>query len=124
MRSVERFLVVDDDSWARAFICEALTAMGGETVQAANGAEALEKWDAGGITAVLTDHHMPMADGLTLVWSLRRRGFAGPVWVLSGGMSAELAEAYRALGVEAVLAKPIGLEELRAQVMTGRERLG
>jgi CheY-like chemotaxis protein len=117
-------LVVDDEHWARAFLCEALAVMGAETVQAGNGAEALEKWEVGGVAAVLTDHHMPVADGLTLVSSLRRRGFDGPVWVLSGGMSAELAEAYGALGVEAVLAKPIGLEELRAQVMTGRERLG
>lgn len=61
---------------------------------------------------LITDHYMPRLNGLALVTQLRANGFGGRIVVVSGRIDAVLAAKYRALEVDAMLAKPVSVGEL------------
>jgi CheY-like chemotaxis protein len=67
---------------------------------------------------VITDHHMPVMNGLELVGRLRQLPFAGKIIVFSSELSADVAEAYRRLRVDYILPKPIFPATLRALLKT------
>jgi CheY-like chemotaxis protein len=108
-----RLLVVEDDADAREAIVEALSALGYRVDQAANGAEALA-WLRGAAlpSAILLDLAMPVMDGWTFRGVLRGDPAlsAIPVVVLSGSIPAGTLP--EALGAEALLEKPFGLDLL------------
>jgi CheY-like chemotaxis protein len=56
---------------------------------------------------LVTDHHMPVMNGLELVQQVRRMPFAGRIIVFSSELSPEVHDDYVALGVDRVLAKPV-----------------
>lgn len=62
---------------------------------------------------VITDHHMPLMNGLELVRHLRGLPYAGRIIVFSSELSEAVQEEYLALGVDRVLAKPVLPRELR-----------
>lgn len=63
---------------------------------------------------VITDHHMPVMNGLELVGELRRLAFPGKIVVFSSELSRDVARAYQQLDVACVLPKPIFPATLRA----------
>lgn len=65
-----------------------------------------------GYDVLITDHDMPRLNGLALVTQLRANGFGGHIVVVSGSIDAVLAAKYRALEVDAMLAKPFSVGEL------------
>lgn len=82
-------LVVDDEDEVREFMVEVLRGQGHEVLQARDGSEALEVYDAHAtrIGAVVLDLTMPVMDGETALRHLRARNPDLPV-VLSSGFSA------------------------------------
>lgn len=67
----------------------------------------------GAFDVVITDHHMPVMNGLEFVRRLRQTPFAGKILVFSSELAPAVREAYLALGVDHVLAKPVLPSELR-----------
>jgi two-component system, chemotaxis family, chemotaxis protein CheY len=77
-----KFLVVDDSATMRRIVVNSLQRIGfSETVEAADGAEALAKFD-GSINFVITDWNMPNMSGTELTKALRLRDDARDVPVL------------------------------------------
>lgn len=62
---------------------------------------------------VITDHQMPVMNGLEFVRNLREIAFAGKIMVFSSDLSTEVASEYRRLEVDRVLYKPIFPSEMR-----------
>ncbi|MEO6244555.1 MAG: response regulator [Opitutaceae bacterium] len=62
---------------------------------------------------LITDHCMPVMDGLELVTHVRDRKFAGKIVVFSSELSSEVAQAYRRAQVDRILYKPIFPSRLR-----------
>lgn len=63
---------------------------------------------------LITDHHMPVLNGLGLVQRLRTSGiFAGKIVVFSSELSEEVDQAYRDLAVDCILKKPVLRQTLR-----------
>lgn len=64
---------------------------------------------------LITDHHMPLMNGIELVQSLRRAEtpFAGKIMVFSSEASPTIHAEYRALRVDHVLPKPVFPATLR-----------
>ena len=54
---------------------------------------------------VITDHHMPHVDGLTLVERLRRTTYAGKILVFSFELTREHRTLYKELGVDGIFSK-------------------
>ena len=65
---------------------------------------------------LITDNCMRKVSGLELVQRLQERDFQGRIVVLSGSLSLELEEAYRALGADKIMRKPFGIAELRKTI--------
>lgn len=109
-------LVVDDDPDVRSVLAMLLGVHGYDVVEAEGGAEALAHLDGRGIPSlILLDLRMPGMSGEELIEALRARMAAAhrrppPIVVLSGDVG--LGGRAGALGVEAMLQKPVDLTEL------------
>ncbi len=108
-------LVVDDDPAVRGTLAAELRAEGYETLEAADGRQALELLDRRQPDLVLTDLAMPVLDGFGLIAQVRRDRRV-PIVVLSvrGGESDKI----RALdlGADDYVVKPPSVPELLARL--------
>jgi two-component system chemotaxis response regulator CheY len=97
-----------------------LTGDGHALTCAANGLEALELVVAEphGFDFVITDHEMPLMNGIELVTALRAMGFRGRILVLSAALTPAIEAAYAELRVDCVLTKPVQPLVLRTVVST------
>lgn len=62
---------------------------------------------------LITDHHMPVMNGLDLVRAVRQMPFAGRIIVFSSELDPLVHDEYVALHVDQVLAKPVRPAALR-----------
>ncbi len=115
-----RVLVVDDNVVNRTLAKALLERMGIVVDSANDGRSALERIMSGGYDLVLMDMEMPGMDGLSAVRALRSDEAAHgrphlPVVALTANAMAEDRERCAAAGMDGFVAKPIGLEQLRAE---------
>ncbi len=116
MTGAARILVVDDEQKMRRLLEMALRGMGYEVVQAADGAEALARFDESPFDMVLTDMRMPRMNGLELLRSLRERGEELPVVVLTAHGTVESAVAAMKLGAVDYIIRPFEMETVELAV--------
>jgi len=111
-----RVLVVDDDPGVRYTLREILEAEGLVVDEAADGAEALRRFEAAPAPLVLADLRMPGLDGLGLLRALAARAPAPRVVLLTAhGSERQAVEAMKA-GAYDYFRKPFDVEELLAVV--------
>lgn len=79
-----------------------------------NGYEAISKLAELSPTLLITDHDMPLMNGIQLVEALQNKesGRTIPVIVVSAKLSEDISGKYRKLGVEHILPKPVDLHNL------------
>jgi len=115
----KRVLLVDDDVMARGFFRTLLVDAGHEVVEAADGAEAVRLYRAGGIDLIVTDIYMPRMNGLDAIVEMDPKAQGVPVIALSGGRDGtgtdplDLAES---LGVARTFHKPFDYKKFLAAV--------
>jgi two-component system chemotaxis response regulator CheY len=63
---------------------------------------------------IITDHHMPVMNGLDLVRAIRLMPFSGRIIVFSSELNPSIHDEYVRLKVDQVLAKPVRPAVLRA----------
>lgn len=109
-------LVVDDEEAVLHLLTNSLRAIGYKAVEAASGAEALQRLDRYAVDLVLADLVMPEMSGLELLHTIKRRWVGLPVVIISGKPSVETAvEAVKA-GAADFLRKPVDLDRLRCSL--------
>jgi CheY-like chemotaxis protein/HPt (histidine-containing phosphotransfer) domain-containing protein len=113
-----RVLVADDHPVNREVLVRQLDLLGISADTVNDGVEALEAWAAGRYAAVLADIHMPRMDGHELTRRLRaaeaERGWnATPVIAVTANAMKGEEERCLAAGMDAYLAKPVSIEQLR-----------
>ena len=106
-------LVVDDEPMVRKLLARALERSGADVVTAADGVEALAKFQECPSAAIFTDVRMPGMDGFALLRSVKRMAPATPVVLITGFGSDELELEAREAGATEVLTKPITQAELQ-----------
>lgn len=118
-------LIVDDNATNRMILEETVRHWDMDTLLAASGSEALERFDqrqrsARPIRLLLTDVHMPEVDGYTLCEEIRRRpgGAELAMIVLTSGDRRGDTERAQRLGLAAQLIKPVKSSELRQVIGT------
>jgi CheY-like chemotaxis protein len=106
-------LVIDDNAAIRELLRLVLEEEGYEVIEAANGAEGLQRYQATPTDLVITDLQMPGMDGLELLMALRRMVPTPALIAISGDRDA-LTQA-RELTPH-TFAKPLSLEQVLAVV--------
>jgi two-component system chemotaxis response regulator CheY len=113
-----KFLVVDDSSTMRRIVVNSLQRIGfGETVEAGDGQEALEKFDDS-VKFVITDWNMPNMTGTELARALRGRedGKQVPILMVTArSVREDIIEAMEA-GVNNYIVKPFTPQILKEKI--------
>jgi len=109
-------LVVDDDAAVRDTVVDGLTIAGYRTLQAVDGATALDAIVRERPDLVILDRTMPHVDGMAVLARLRAAGNRVPVIVLTARHDQEDRVAGLREGADDYVGKPFGLEELLLRV--------
>ena len=101
-------LAVDDSASMRQMVAFTLKGAGYNVIEAADGAEALEKAKGARVDLVLTDQNMPRMDGIGLTRKLREspKFSSTPILILTTESSDQMKQAGRAAGATGWLVKP------------------
>ncbi|WP_292831801.1 response regulator transcription factor [Microbacterium sp.] len=120
-----RILVVDDEPQIVSLVSRSLNAEGFDTVSAEDGAEALERAQAGDIDLIVLDVGLPSMDGFEVLRLLRGAGERMPVIMLTARSSAHDAVEGLDAGASDYVPKPFSVAELLARVRSRlREHTG
>ena len=112
-RGTGTVLVVDDEAALRSVAVSALQRQGYDTLEAGDGLEALQVYEANrGIRLVLIDLTMPGMDGDEACRELRRAGAMVPIILCSGFGQDEAFQRFRGRGLAGFLPKPYRLQDL------------
>lgn len=103
-------LIADDDTDFRLAVAEVLTSEGFAIVTASTGRQVVDVAMAQEPDVVLLDHRMPEMSGMDACRSLRKRGYQGPVILMTAGEDIDAMS--RALGTKYRLEKPFDVDEL------------
>jgi len=109
----KRVLLVDDDEGARESIKLLLTIDRHVVIEARNGQEALELFNQGVLDLVIIDYFMPQMKGSELASNIKLAAPWLPILMVTAYME-KLVDNH--CQVDAVLAKPFGIEELRQAI--------
>ncbi len=107
-----RVLVVDDNPTNRLVLQTMLEDFGLSTGMAHDGVEAVSAWESGEWDAILMDIHMPRMDGLDATRAIRARETGvtrarTPIIAVTASVLSHETAAYRAAGMDEVVAKPV-----------------
>ncbi|MEO8857234.1 MAG: PAS domain S-box protein [Burkholderiaceae bacterium] len=112
-----RLLVAEDNETNQKVILHQLQLLGHAATLAADGAQALQIWRAGGVGLVLTDLHMPVMDGYELAAAIRREEGEDrtrvPIVALTANALRSEADRCRQAGMDDCVTKPASLARLR-----------
>jgi CheY-like chemotaxis protein len=117
-------LVAEDNEDIRELVVHQLRRMGVSVLQAENGRRALDLAMAEQPALVLMDMDMPVMSGFEAVEQLRSRGYTKPIFALTGHRDGPEADRALSSGCDALLAKPIHSDVLKAHVQSVLGRNG
>jgi DNA-binding NtrC family response regulator len=110
-----RVCLIDDDIFVRDAMALGLSDVGFEVLTAPGVAAGLDLVDRGGAEAIVTDMHMPSADGAQLIAEAHQRWPQIPIVVITGSITfggEDVHEVAQRIGASAVLFKPFRASEL------------
>jgi CheY-like chemotaxis protein len=110
-----RALAVDDHEGVREALALLLPLVGFECDTAADGHEALTRFEAGAYDLIVTDVVMPGLDGWGLAHAIRQRAPGTPIVLVTGAMTRDAVTCARAMAWP-LLGKPFTLAQLRAAI--------
>ena len=111
-----KILITEDEDSLRRFVARALRMDGHETEEAADGAEGLEKLQAGGFDLLLSDIRMPVMDGIELAHQASSHWPDMKILLMTGyAEQRERADDLSSKIVD-VVQKPFALPEIRKAV--------
>ena len=117
----KKLLVVDDSATMRKIVMRTIQASGlnfGQTVEAGNGAEALEKLNDGDVDIMLCDINMPEMSGTELVKEVRKIGSCSntKIIMVSTESAQELIDSVMSDGANGFITKPFTPEKFKEKL--------
>jgi DNA-binding response OmpR family regulator len=116
MTNSSTILLVDDDEAVRKVLSFPLERDGYEVIQAADGEEALRRFEGGAVDLVVLDIMLPRLDGLEVCRALRSQSSSVPIIMLTA-RDDELDKVLGLeLGADDYITKPFSIREFRSRV--------
>ena len=112
-------LLVEDEPTIRSFLHIFLEYLGFDVIEANNGLEGMQRYQALPIDAVISDIHMPEMNGLEMMRAIRQYDSAAIMIAMSSDPE-WLSLAHHA-GAQQTLKKPFDLDELRSVLESLRQ---
>jgi len=114
-----KVLAVDDDVVCRLALQAMVRSLGHECIVAANGREAWQALQAGGVEVLISDRQMPDMDGLQLCRLLRERTEDAYVYVIMATVLDDMPHVEEGMlaGADDYLQKPLTLETVRLRLI-------
>ena len=110
-------LIVDDSSVMRRILMNTLKRLGYDNfIEAEHGAQALEKWEQGGVSIIFTDWLMPVMDGLDLVKAIRAKDLDLPIIMVTAKAAPEDIIVAIQAGATNYIVKPFTPKTLEAKL--------
>jgi len=118
-RPALRVLIAEDDALNRTVISRMVTRFGHQVTSAVDGQDAVEKFSAACFDLVLMDSNMPQLSGAEALlrmraWEAQHGRTPTPAIALTGESAEQHRDALLEAGFAAFLAKPFGIDELKA----------
>ena len=113
---MSKILLAEDDDSLRRFLAKALERAGYEVVSCPDGETALAALQDGPFDLLLTDIVMPGVDGIEVARQAAAREPSQRIMFITGFAAVALSAADRAPAGAKVLAKPVHLREIVAEV--------
>ncbi|QDV04999.1 Transcriptional regulatory protein ZraR [Planctomycetes bacterium Poly30] len=110
--TLQRILVVDDESLAREYLCEAVANLGYQAIPAVGAEAALHAIEQEQPDVVMTDMRMPGMDGVELTRLIHERYPDMPVLLCTAHATIESAVTAMKHGARDVLMKPISMDAI------------
>jgi DNA-binding response OmpR family regulator len=111
-----KLLVIEDDRTVGQYVKRGLTETGSQVDLVIDGAEGLRLASDGHYDVVVLDLRLPSMDGRDVLRTLRDRGNAVPVLVLTAQDTVDFKVQALRMGADDYVTKPFALEELLARV--------
>jgi len=108
----KKILVVDDSSLARRLTRKIVEELGHEVDEAADGAQALEKFALGQYDLVLLDMLMAGMYGLEVLQKIKELNPAQPVIIATADIQRSTRDQVKEAGAAAMVNKPVNKDEL------------
>ncbi|WP_299870507.1 response regulator [uncultured Hoeflea sp.] len=116
-----KILIAEDEDSLRRFVARALEMDGHQTVQAADGADALDQLESESFDLLLSDIRMPVMDGIALAEQTAALAPSMPILLMTGyAEQRERAEPLMRIIVD-VVPKPFSLPQIRQAVADALE---
>jgi two-component system chemotaxis response regulator CheY len=112
-KMIKAALIAEDDADMRSYICELLSMIAPEweIECAVNGVTASEKVKAYSYEIILSDYDMPQMNGIELFLSLKKTGYKGKFFLMSGHRLDK--SLVSKLGMDGFLSKPFSTATLK-----------
>lgn len=114
-----KILIVDDEAGIRETLSQVLEDEGFVPMQAETGEEGLRLLENNGIDLVLLDVWLPGKDGIEILQTIKDRGIATPIVMISGHASIDAAVRATRLGAFDFIEKPLSIEKTLLTVKNG-----
>ena len=102
-----RFVIMDDSTFQRRVVCNAVKREGHVVIEATNGYEGLFKIATFWPDCALVDLVIPHMDGFTVLETIQKKEFPVPVIIITADVQATTREKCRVLGATAFINEPV-----------------
>ena len=109
-------LVIDDEPLVRSLLRQALENRGHIVTEAANGQEGVRCFRENNIDLVITDHGMPVMNGLDAAFRIKKQKPETPVLLITGWQAETDAIFQKPSSIDEFISKPFDLEKIVALV--------
>ena len=107
-----KILIIDDEPLVRSLLKQVLEKSGHSVVEAGNGQEGIRCFRENNFDLVITDHGMPVMNGLDAAFRIKKQKPATPVLLITGWQAETDATFQKPSGIDEVITKPFDLENL------------
>ena len=107
-----KILLIDDEPLVRSLLRQVLENAGHTVTEASNGQEGVRCFRENNFDLVITDHGMPVMNGLDAAFRIKKQKPEMPVILITGWQTETDATFQKPSGIDEFITKPFDLEEL------------